>query len=44
MSIPSGGKIAAHEALAALQTQGCDFLRVQGNLELQKFLDKTASQ
>jgi len=43
MSGASGQPIAAAQALAVMHTQGCDFLRVQGNLELQKFLDKTAT-
>jgi hypothetical protein len=35
---------AASAALAALHTQGCDFLRVQGNNDLIKLLDASASQ
>jgi hypothetical protein len=38
-----GPKIAASAALAALQVQGCDFLKVRGSAELIKFLDKNAS-
>ena len=45
MNPPNGApKIAASAALAALQVAGCDYLKVQGNSDLIKFLDKNASQ